>query len=72
MSEKDRAEEAMRIDDGHVHRYLGDGVYAIYNGYGIWLHANDDREPTDRIFLEPEVLVMLNRFAVDCAQMVKP
>lgn len=21
--------------------YLGDGVYAIFDGYGIWLHAND-------------------------------
>jgi len=42
--------------------YLGDGVYAIYDGYGIWLHANDHLNPTDRIYLEWEVLESLNRF----------
>jgi hypothetical protein len=35
--------------------YLGDGVYALFDGYGIWLHANDHLTPTDRIYLEPEV-----------------
>ena len=43
--------------------YLGDGVYAIFDGFGIWLHANDHRCPTDRIYLEPSVLQALNRFA---------
>jgi len=42
--------------------YLGDGVYAIFDGYGVWLHANDHLNPTDRIYLEPEVLKALNRF----------
>ena len=36
--------------------YLGDGVYALFDGYGIWLHANDHKNPTDRVYLEPEVL----------------
>lgn len=36
--------------------YLGDGVYAIFDGFGIWLHANSHSEPTDRIYLEPNVL----------------
>jgi len=33
--------------------YLGDGVYAIFDGFGIWLHANDHREThaTDRFIL---------------------
>ena len=43
-------------------RYLGDGVYAIFDGYGIWLHANDHRDPTDRIYLEPAVMNALERF----------
>ena len=43
--------------------YLGDGVYAINDHYGIWLHANDHKYPTDRIFLEPQVLEALNNFA---------
>jgi len=42
--------------------YLGDGVYAIFEGYGIWLHANDHKNPTDRIYLEPKVLTALDMF----------
>jgi len=42
--------------------YLGDGVYAIYDGFGIWLHANDHENPTDRKYLEPSVLEALIRF----------
>jgi len=42
--------------------HLGDGVYAIYDGYGIWLHTNDHRFPTDRVYLEPEVMVALDKF----------
>ena len=42
--------------------HLGDGVYAIFDGYGIWLHANDHENPTDRIYLEPSVFDSLTRF----------
>lgn len=42
--------------------YLGDGVYAIDNDYGVWLHANDLEHPTDRIYLEPSVMRNLVRF----------
>jgi len=42
--------------------YLGDGVYAIFDGYGILLHANDHQYPTDRVYLEPQVLEALDRF----------
>lgn len=42
--------------------YLGDGVYAIFDGYGIWLHANSHDNPTDKIYLEPQVLSALNMF----------
>lgn len=47
--------------------YLGDGVYGMFDGYSIWLHANDPVKPTDKICLEPEVLSALNRFAERCA-----
>jgi hypothetical protein len=40
--------------------YIGDGVYAEFDGYGIWLKANVPT--TDEIYLEPEVLKALNRF----------
>ena len=39
--------------------YLGDGVYAIFDGYGIWLHANGHEDPTDRVYLEPSVMQAL-------------
>ena len=42
--------------------YLGDGLYAIYDGFGIWLHANDHADPTDKVYLEPEVFQSLVRF----------
>jgi hypothetical protein len=41
--------------------YLGDGVYAIFDGYGVWLHANDHKDPTDKIYLEPEVFEALRK-----------
>lgn len=47
---------------GRLVEYLGDGVYAIFDGQGIWLHANDHENPTDKIYLEQEVLQKLDRF----------
>ena len=44
--------------------YLGDGVYAIFDGWGIELRANDHQFPTDRVYLEPEVMQALERFAI--------
>jgi hypothetical protein len=46
-------------------RYLGDGLYALHHNYRIELRANDPNAPTDRVFLEPEVLKQLIRFARD-------
>ena len=46
--------------------YLGDGVYAIFDGFGIWLHANDHKNPTDKVYLEPTVMESLERFNYDC------
>lgn len=42
--------------------YIGDGVYVEYDGYGIALNANDATNPTDSIYLEPEVCAGLLRF----------
>ncbi len=36
--------------------YIGDGVYAGFDGRGYWLHANSHDQPTDRIYPDPEVL----------------
>ena len=44
--------------------YLGDGVYAEHDGFGIWLRANhhEHSQASDKIYLEPEVLAALIRF----------
>lgn len=41
--------------------YIGDGVYVVFDGYGFWLHANSHDNPTDRIYLEPQVALVLMR-----------
>lgn len=46
--------------DGMNVKYLGDGVYARLDGYGVWLLANSHDNPTDKIYLEPRVLDALN------------
>lgn len=50
------------MSDDKKTEYLGDGVYALFDGDGIWLHANDHENPTDRIFLEPKVFENLKKF----------
>ena len=45
--------------------YLGDGVYAIYDGFGIWLHTSDHNNPTDKVYMEPTVITALNQFVED-------
>jgi hypothetical protein len=42
--------------------YLGDGVYAEFDGWGFWLKANDPENPSDKVYLEPAVLRRLNAF----------
>lgn len=41
--------------------YLGDGVYASYDGYAIWLAVN--HHENKQVALEPAVMVALLRFA---------
>ena len=42
--------------------YLGDGVYAIFDGFGIWLHTGSHDRPDNRVYLEPPVLTALINF----------
>lgn len=46
--------------------YLGDGVYAEFDGYQIELYLHNGREKLDSIILEPEVWSKLLKF-VDMA-----
>jgi hypothetical protein len=42
--------------------YLGDGVYAEWDGHGIELRVNDNINPTDICYLEPAVMKALIDF----------
>lgn len=54
----------MDSEERKNHSYLGDGVYAQWDGYGFWLRANDHRDHlcTDKIYIEPGVLDTLVQF----------
>jgi hypothetical protein len=42
--------------------YLGDAVYATFDGYHIWLRTSDGEHTTNKIALEPGVLNTLDLF----------
>ena len=44
-------------------RYLGDGVYAEFDGYHIWLTTTRSEGQPERIALEPMVFGALMRYA---------
>jgi hypothetical protein len=46
--------------------YLGDGVYVIFDGFGLELRTNDYEHSTDKIYLDPPILDALNRFYEKC------
>ena len=56
----------MQKYNGMPVEYCGDGVYALYTGYGVELRANDHANPTNTIFLEPGVLKAINNFYKQC------
>ena len=43
--------------------YLGDGVYAQFDGYHVWVWTSDGLHPGDKIALDPSVLKALIEFA---------
>ena len=51
-----------KTEEGYPVSYIGDGVYAIYDGFGIWLHTRSHDNPKDKIYLEPAVLTELDLF----------
>ena len=47
------------------HCYIGDGVYAEFDGYGIWLRTGNHQQDhlcDDKIYMEPGVMHSLNLF----------
>jgi len=43
--------------------YLGDGLYASWDGWQIRLYAHNGARATNEVFLEPAVLVAFLRYA---------
>ncbi len=54
----------MTNEERENYSYLGDGVYAFFDGYGIWLRTGDHREELcdNKIYLEGDVFLSLNKF----------
>jgi hypothetical protein len=48
--------------------YLGDGVYASFDGYQVWLHTWNGIEDTNAIALEPPVLEALGTYCATIFQ----
>jgi hypothetical protein len=48
--------------------YLGDGVYAEFDGYQVWIWTSNGIVNGDKIALEPAVLRALNAFAKRCEE----
>jgi hypothetical protein len=43
--------------------YLGDGLYAEFDGYHIWLISSDGASDLQRVALEPDVYNALRNYA---------
>lgn len=56
---------------GFEKRYLGDGVYASFDGYQVWLHVNH-HEAHPCVALEPAVIDAINRYFRDVTRPSEP
>jgi hypothetical protein len=53
--------------------YLGDSVYADFDGYHVILYLNNGDGAHSQIFLEPQVLFALDRYRKQLAeQLARP
>lgn len=49
-------------------RYIGDSVYADFDGYLIVLTTENGYGPSNTIYLEPEVYVALTKYVEELSQ----
>ena len=68
LASKTIAERQVRgLMDGLESRtYLGDGAYAGFDGYQIWVYTFDGLGTTNQVALEPSVFKALQAFAARC------
>lgn len=43
--------------------YIGDGVYAGFDGYYIWIWISNGVSQSEKIALEPETMLSLDKYA---------
>lgn len=58
------------MSDRENHEYMGDGVYAEFDGYSINIRVNDHRSPVV-VVLEPQVFENLVNFYERCKSIAK-
>jgi hypothetical protein len=51
--------------------YLGDGLYASFDGYQIALAASDGVADVDTVYLEPAVLAAFERYVANLRASLK-
>lgn len=57
----------MNEEEKKKYRYLGDGVYAYFDGHGIWLRTghHEDAQCDNKIYLDPAVARLFGIFVDD-------
>lgn len=53
-------------------QYLGDSVYADFDGYGITLTTENGYGPSNTIYLEPQVLAALDDYKAYLRKQTEP
>ena len=51
------------MPESETKRYLGDGAYVDFDGYGIMLTTENGISVTNEIYLEPQVYAALVQYA---------
>ena len=52
-----------KVEGERQQTYLGDGVYASFDGYQIWLRVDREFGHVEQIALEPDVIIQLTAYA---------
>ena len=59
-------------EDSARKTYLGDGVYAEFDGFQVWIWTSDGLRESPRIALDPDVIEALGKFCLRCADLADP
>ena len=51
--------------------YLGDGLYATFDGWGIWLTSEDWVSVLNKVYLEPSVLQGFENYVTRLREFIK-